>query len=56
MKTIYIKITNAALLVFAILITACNSLDLNPIDSYGNKNYWKTAPHVQAYLTVIPND
>ncbi len=56
MKTIYIKIINAALLLFSILITACNSLDLNPIDSYGNKNYWKTVPQVQAYLNGIHND
>jgi len=32
------------------LYSACDSLDLAPIDSYGTGNYWKRPEHVQAYM------
>lgn len=35
------------------LYTACDSLDLAPIDSYGTGNYWKRPEHVEAYMNGL---
>ncbi|MHB9055399.1 MAG: RagB/SusD family nutrient uptake outer membrane protein [Paludibacteraceae bacterium] len=56
MKTIIKKYLSAALLGIALTFSACNSLDLSPIDYYGNANYWKTVPQVQAYVNGMHLD
>lgn len=56
MKTKILKYLSVVLLGTAFSFTACNSLDLGPIDYYGNENYWKTVPQVQAYVNGLHLD
>ena len=50
------KYLSAALLGMALTFSACNSLELGPIDYYGNANYWKTVPQVQTYVNGMHLD
>lgn len=50
MNIFKIMIRLGVLAVTVCLYSACDSLDLAPIDSYGTGNYWKRPEHVQAYM------
>ena len=50
------KYISAATLGLALTFTACDSLNLGPIDYYGNANYWQTVPQVQAYVNGMHLD
>ena len=56
MKTIIIKYLSVVFLGLALTFSACNSLDLGPIDYYGNANYWKTVPQIQTYVNGMHLD
>lgn len=53
MNIFKIMIRLGVLAVTVCLYSACDSLDLAPIDSYGTGNYWKRPEHVQAYMDGI---
>lgn len=56
MKTNILKYLSLVLLGTALSFTACDSLELGPIDYYGNANYWQTVPQVQAYVNGMHLD
>lgn len=50
------KYIAASLIGSVMLFSACDILDLGPIDNYGNQNYWKNTSQVQAYVNGIHLD
>lgn len=56
MKTKNIKYLLAVLVSSMFTFTACDSLELGPIDNYGNANYWKTLAQVQTYVNGMHLD
>ncbi len=56
MKTNKLKYLLSALVSSMLLLTACNSLDLGPIDNYGSANYWKTLAQVETYVNGMHLD
>ncbi len=56
MKTKIIKYMMGLLASSALLFTSCDSLELGPIDYYGNANYWQTLSQVQTYVNGMHLD
>lgn len=56
MKTIKIKYLFTAIVSSLFAFTACDSLDLGPIDNYGNANFWQTLPQAQTYVNGMQLD
>lgn len=56
MKTKKIKYLLAAIATVLFTFPACNSLDLGPIDYYGNANFWTTFSQAQTYVNGMHLD
>lgn len=56
MKTKYFKFVLAIAVSASMLFSSCDSLDLGPIDNYGNANYWQNLAQVQTYVNGIHLD
>lgn len=56
MKSIIRKTLYSGVLAGTLGLNACNSLDLNPIDNYGEGNYWKREEHISAYMDGLHKD
>jgi len=49
-KNIAVIINSIALVIILFSISACNALDLKPVDNYSINNYWNTEEQVSRYI------